>query len=199
LTQAVSAIPRQDDNLIRPTVASNDQSGVALEFLLLVVKILVVKKEVTREGALTRHPLPNITCPVKAFSMPNTDFHDIIPNYLSMFKSEHFAADRRDLTGFTPIDCHETASSAPPVRGMRCNLNVRLAVLFKSWRLVVSMAMIHAHGTPAREAARWARTERDLSRTAWSIASASATESGSCATPSASAELQACSTIWAIS
>ena len=43
------------------------------------------------------------------------------------------------------------------------------------------------------------RTKRDLSRTARSIARASTTDSGSCATPSASAELQACSTIWAIS
>ena len=71
---------------MRPTVASNDQLGGALEFLLLVVDVI-------RDGALARHPLPNIICTVKAFSMPNTDLHNIIPNYLSMFKSEHFEAD----------------------------------------------------------------------------------------------------------
>lgn len=87
---------------MRPMVASNDQLGGALEFLLLVVE-----KDVIRDGALARHPLPNIKCSVKAFSMPNTDLHNIIPNYLSMFKSEHFEADRE-------------------------NLNARLAVIFKN-------------------------------------------------------------------
>jgi hypothetical protein len=56
---------------------------------------------------MTHHRLPNMAWRVKAFSVPLTDLHNIIPNYLSMFKSEHFEADRE-------------------------NLNARLAVIFKN-------------------------------------------------------------------
>jgi hypothetical protein len=81
---------------MRPTLASNNQLGGALEFLLLVVE-----KKVFRDFAMARHPLPNTAWRLKAFSVPRTNLHHIIPNSLSMFKSEHFEADRgiwtRDL------------------------------------------------------------------------------------------------------
>jgi hypothetical protein len=142
--------------------------GRALEFLLLALE-----KRKFETGTMARYPLPNMAWPMRAFSMPRTNSHDIIPNFLSMFKSEHYEADRG-------------------------NLRAGLTVICKK-RPVARMATIHAHRAPTRDAACRARTNRDLSRTARSIARASATDSGSCATPSASAELQACSTIWAIS
>jgi hypothetical protein len=105
---------------MRPTVASNDQLGGALEFLLLVVE-----KYVIRDCAMARHRLPNMALRVKAFSVPLTDLHNIIPNYLSMFKSEHFRAGpgkfEREVSGH-----------------------------FQKWRRVARLMMIHAHCTLAR-------------------------------------------------
>jgi hypothetical protein len=60
-----------------------------------------------------------VACPVKAFSVPHTDLHDIIPNHLSMFKNEHVATHRRtgEIERIAPFDRLTKTMPPPPCSG----------------------------------------------------------------------------------